>query len=194
MKWNPLRWLPALAIATALAATPARATTVFHVPLDEMTAQSDVVLHARVGDQQVTWDKEHRRVLTLTRIEIIESLKGELRKGQVITVYSVGGTLDGVTFKIPGVVPLLPGEEIVYFGMRHEDMLVSFGVGQGKYRVHWAGGTKLVGPQLGDLAFVKRSPDGHLEPAVRPAEFERPLDAFLIELRGLVARPRGGAR
>ena len=77
MTCSSARWIfgPAIALAMTLA-LPAQATTVIAVPLERMTQESEVIVHARVGAQQVTWDAGHQRILTLTTILIItQSLK-----------------------------------------------------------------------------------------------------------------------
>ena len=182
-------WL--LALAAGLLAAPVLATQVYAVGLEQMTAESDVVVHARVGAQQVTWDKDHRRVLTLTSIEVIDAVKGA-RKGEVLTIYQVGGTLDGLTYRIVGALQFAPGEQFVFFAKRFEDKIVSYGMGLGKYAVVDRGGSPFVEPVYGDVAFVKRTADGRLAPDTPPAATSQPLNTFLQRVRAIAGR--GGVR
>lgn len=168
----------------------AKATRVMAVPLKQMTEESQVVVHARVGQQQVRWDKNHSRILTLTTIEVIDAVKGA-QKGDVLTIYQVGGTLDGITYKIPGALNFVPGEEMVFFAVRFQDMIVSYGMGLGKYHVSDDGSSKTVKPEYGDVSFVQRGAEGEFVPATRPDSQPSKLSAFL---RNLKVMAKGGAR
>jgi len=195
MKYHVAPWISGLAIAAAASlALPAQATTVIAVPLERMTDESEVIVHARVGTQQVTWDEHHARILTLTTIEVIEAVRGA-SKGDVLTIYQVGGSLDGYTFKIPGALRFEPGEEMVFFAMRFEDKLVSYGMGLGKYHVDEHDGDKLVWPEYGSVVFVERKPDGSVAPGPPPEMRARSLDELLTLLRQQISTaPRGGVR
>lgn len=189
---TPARVLAVSALGASMTiAAPAAATVVQAVPLERMTHESDVIVHARVGGQQVTWDKDHRRVLTLTTIEVLDAVKGA-SKGDRLTIYQVGGTLDGVTYRIVGALQFAPGEQMVFFAKRFEDKLVSYGMGLGKYAVTERDGKLQVAPVYGDVAFVKRAADGTIVSDAPPAASARPLTAFLRDLRAIAGR--GGAR
>jgi len=184
----------ALSCAVALVATAAQATMVVAVPQQRMTREAEVIVHARVGDQRVTWDEKRVRVLTITTIEVIEAVKGA-RKGDVLEIYQVGGTLDGVTFKIAGALEFKPGQEMILFAMRYEQRLVSYGMGLGKYRVEGPAGAQTVVPEYGNVAFVKPAADGQLIHDEVPDTSPRALAAFLAELRQtLRSEVKGGSR
>ncbi|MFH1811838.1 MAG: hypothetical protein ABIJ09_24080 [Pseudomonadota bacterium] len=189
MKWQD-RWTTAIVLLglSTLTGAEVQATTVLAVPLEQMTAEAEVVVHARVGAQQVTWDQDHTRILTLTSIEVIEGIKGA-RKGDLLTIYQVAGTLDGVTFRIPGALDFAPGDEMVFFAQRFEDKIVSYGMGLGKYRVQGQGPDKVVMPEFGDVTFVKRDSDGSYVPGGAPPEVVLPLAAFLSRLRTELEHP-----
>ncbi len=169
-------------LLTLLLSKQAQATRVVSIPLEQMTQESDVVVYARVGTQQVRWDETHSRILTLTTIEVIDAVKGA-HKGDVLTIYQVGGSLDNVTYKITGALRFVPGEQMIFFAERYKDMIVSYGMGLGKYRVVDAGGHKDVIPEYGDVAFVQRGAEGEFVPAKRPDNGARPLADFLRSLR-----------
>ena len=177
--------LLSLGVVFLLLSTEVQATRVMAIPLKQMAIDSDIVVYARVGHQQLQWDKTHSRVLTLTTIEVIDVVKGA-QKGDVLTIYQVGGSLDGVTYKIPGALRFVPGEQMVFFAERYQDMIVSYGMGLGKYRVSDAGGHKTVMPEYGDVAFVQRGPEGEFVPAPRPDNKVQNLADFLRELRKII--------
>lgn len=186
-----ISFLLSLGLTTLLLSSNALATRVMAIPLEQMAQDSDVVVYARVGSQQVQWDKTHSRVLTLTTIEVIDAVKGA-RKGDVLTIYQVGGSLDGVTYKITGALRFVPGEQMILFAERYKDMIVSYGMGLGKYRVMDAGGRKTVQPEYGDVAFVQRGAEGEFVPSPRPDNKVQSLADFLRELRKMIRL--GGAQ
>jgi hypothetical protein len=177
-------------IAVVLMAAIASATVVLPVSMQQMAMESDVVIHARVSGQQVSWDERHVRVLTLTSVDVIAGIKGA-QKGDRLTIYQVAGTLDGVTFDIPGALHFVRGEEMVLFAKRYQDKIVSYGMGLGKYRVVEQGGQKFVAPEYGDVAFVEPSADRRVLPAERPATATQPLTRFIARVRCAVASSAG---
>jgi hypothetical protein len=180
---------PCLALFTALfAASPASATQVFHVPLEQMARESDVVVHARVTGQRTEWDKNHGRILTLTSLVVLDSVKGA-KKGDTLTIYQVGGTIDRITTYIPGALQFHKDEEMVFFAMRFRDQIVSYGMGLGKYGIFQKDGTPYVSPLYGSVSWVEHTPKGW-KPAAPPTASAEPLSGFLKRVRASL----GGAR
>ena len=158
-----------------------------------MARESEVVAHVRVGDQRVTWDDRHVRILTLTDIEVIEPIKGA-KKGQHFTIYQVGGTLDGVTYDIPGRLFFTAGEEMIFFAYRFKDMVVSYGMGLGKFAVLERDGVKVVSPEWGDVSFVQMGP-GSKATGEGPVSEVESLQTFLARVRRAIqAKAQGGER
>ncbi|MEE8409229.1 MAG: hypothetical protein V3T05_06470 [Myxococcota bacterium] len=192
MQSSMSKWRAGLAGLTALiVSSTAGATMVLPIELEQMTVESEVIMHARVLGQEVRWSKDHARILTLTTIEVLAPIKNAV-KGDRITIYQVAGTLDGVTFRIPGALQFEPGREMVFFAMQFRDMLVSYGMGLGKYAVRTIGGKRWAMPEHGDVVFVKRDPRGHLVNAPRPDTTGQELSAFLDRLRAILAVTGGG--
>jgi hypothetical protein len=167
----------------------AQATMVLPASVDEMLLASDVVVVARVREQSVTWSKDHARILTITGIEVLQAVKGASR-GDLLTIYQVGGTLDSMTYAIRGALHFEPGEEMVLFAKRFESMLVTYGLGQGKFVVRDIGGVKTALPEYGDVVFVQRLADGRLAPAAPPPSHPEPLGSFVERLGKLSAASR----
>ena len=156
---------------------PAAATQVFYVPMEKMAVESEVIVHARVVAQRVTWDDAHARILTLTTIEVLDGIKGA-ETGEQILIYQVGGTLDGITFDIPGALRFVAGQEMIFFAIRFGDMIASYGMGQGKWILHERDGVAYVAPEFGDVAWVTPQPGG-LAPAAAPRVRPETLSNFL---------------
>jgi hypothetical protein len=171
----------ALILGAALHAAPAAATVVVMHSLEEMTQRSDVIVHARVAAQRVE-RKEQLGIITLTDIEVIDGIKGA-KPGDVLTIYQVGGSLDGEHAWIAGAHKHRIGEEMVFFAVRHGTQIVSYGVGLGKFLVEHDGKVPGVREDIGDIAVMERGPDGELrytspEPRTAPS-----LDAFKERIR-----------
>ncbi len=129
------------------------ATLVIIEDIATMTRKSDLIVHAQVIDQSVKKDKTDR-IVTMTTIKVLDGMKGS-KKGDIKTIYQVGGELGGRVMRIAGAHQYRQGEELVLFGLRYGDMWVSYGVGLGKFRVlRDKQGTHVV-EDLHDLVAVK---------------------------------------
>jgi len=116
-----------------LGVSSVHATVVVIEPLEVMSLKSEVVIHGVVFDQEVRHD-DRGRIITLTTVEVLDGLKGAT-KGEQVVIYQVGGTFQGISQWIAGNHRFAQGEEFILFGVRHKDMVVSYGVGIGKFRV-----------------------------------------------------------
>ena len=178
------KYLAFLAGTVLLISTQARATLVLPVSVDQMARESEVIVHGQVTEQRVTWSDDKARILTLSTIRVLSEVKGA-RKGDVLTLYQVGGSIDGITTKIVGACQFDVGEEIVLFGMRFEGKVVTYGMGLGKYLVTELGNTKMVQAQFGDVSFVRRAVGGRLVKAEPPDFGPKPLTPFLAHVQNL---------
>jgi hypothetical protein len=169
---------------------PAFATQVLRTSLEQMTHGSEVIIHARVVSQKVTLSDDGARILTLTTLEVLNTLKG---KGvpQEVVIYQVGGELNGQVLRIPGALSFELEEEMVFFAARFKNMLVSYGMGLGKYQVKRGGGKISVTPQFGDVSFVARDAGGHLQHAAAPSTEALNLGVFLTRVNTIL---KGGQR
>ncbi len=167
----------------AMSTSSATATVVVVDPLEVMTQQSEVVIHGVVFDQEVRQDA-NGRIITLTTVEVIDGIKGA-NKGERITVYQVGGTMNGISQWIAGNHRFVQGEEFLLFGVRHEDMIVSYGVGIGKFRVvRDASGTVLV-EDVNNVIAAYRQQDGQMKLEEAMPRVFLTLDAFKEMLRNV---------
>ena len=180
------------AVASALAllcfvavASEARATVVVLHGLEEMTRKSEVIVHARVAAQRV--QKEEGRIVTLTDIEVLDGLKGA-KVGETLTIYQVGGSLDGARQWIEGAHEYEIGEEMVLFAVRHKERIVSYGVGVGKFRVIYDGAFRRVVEDLHGVVEMKRSETGEVSMGSPVPRTFPSLEALKQEVRAYVAR------
>lgn len=174
-------------VTPLVASSSASATVVVLHELDEMTTRADVVIHARVGDVTVTRD-EKGRIATLVEVEVLDALKGA-KTGDVLTIWQLGGTYEGQTMMITGQHKWDKGEEMVFFAMKHEQWIVSYGVGVGKYHVERAADGVDVVAEYGDVVAVSAGPNGGTAMAAPTAAPAKSLKVFKDELRDLVKNP-----
>lgn len=115
-------------------ASPARSTQVQYRSVEDLGAESALVVRGEVTGTRAYWNDAHTRILTETTVSVSERYKGsgpgELRLVQM------GGVLDGVRMTVAGALAWEPGESVVLF---LEDSLPGryrvTGFSQGKYRV-----------------------------------------------------------
>lgn len=93
--------------------------------LQEMAQNADIIAHVVVGDKSSSLDREGR-VIELSTVQVLQGIKGT-QTGHFLTLYQVAGIIGQSQFPF--------GEEMVIFGMRHGDKVVSYGVGLGKFKV-----------------------------------------------------------
>jgi len=79
----------------------------------------------------------------------------------------------------------------VFFGVQFRDMIVSYGMGLGKFAVSRSGKSATVLPHYGDVEFVTRTPEGRFVSDVGPMEAPESLVAFMSRLKKAV---KGGRR
>ena len=171
-------------------ASLAQATTVINVPLEQMAQESTVIFHGRVEAQQVVPEAGTDRVLTLTAVEVLSDVKG-LKKNEMVTIYQVGGTLDGHTLHVSGALKFREGEEFILFGVRFRDMIVSYGMGLGKFMVTKHSGDTFVLPEFGDVHRVEPDGKGGFKSANHRFPDPETLKSFLERVRVLSAQAGG---
>jgi len=107
-----------LVLATVLvgalaAGSPARATTMVSMSMEQLTQASSDIVQARVVNQACAWNATHTQIVTITSLAVSQSLKGNA--SSTIQVQQLGGTIDHVTQSIMGDVSFRPQSEYVLF-------------------------------------------------------------------------------
>lgn len=100
------------ALTVALCASALSATTVAYVPIDRSIDLSDAVLVGHVLRMEAAYNAEGEIV---TRIDLLveESLKGDVRHGDVFTFDAWGGSLDGVNVETVGEARYRLGQKVL---------------------------------------------------------------------------------
>jgi hypothetical protein len=136
--------------------------------LHTMAKRSDIVVHGYVGEKRVVTDNLNR-LITLTDVEVIDGFYGA-KTGEVITVYQVGGSKNGVIMPLLGGHQYQLGQEIILFGLQLDNAYVSYGAGQGKLDVVAKDGREIILEDLGDVSTVINGQQKTIKPI--PLEFE----------------------
>jgi hypothetical protein len=94
-----------------LEVAPASATTLRALSIDQLAARSDVVVRARVRQQHCEWRRG--AIVTLSEIEVLETLRGEAPASAV--VLQLGGHVGDHAMPVAGAAELVVDEERVLF-------------------------------------------------------------------------------
>lgn len=119
-----------------LTALPAHATVMVEIPLEQLVADSDAIVHAtvlRTGTQLETFDG-HLEPHTIAELRVTEWLKGT--GGERLAIDEIGGTIDGSGSWIDGTPRYRDGEEVIVFLRRLPNgSFRTVGMEQGRFDV-----------------------------------------------------------
>ncbi len=174
-----------------LVATPATATIVQALGVEQMAREADVVVHGRVTERTAAWNEGKSRIYTVTKVEILDPLKGPHTAGAVIQIRQLGGTVDGIGQTVVGNATLKVGEEVLLF-LDHDPakgLHYVVGMAQGKFAVDRRGETPTIVRDLGGLALADLGKDGlnGLQHAQKGPQKGPALDAFKARIRAAFA-------
>jgi hypothetical protein len=138
-----------------LAAIPLSATTVLYVPVHRAMQLSDAVLVGYVLNLEPAYNAEGE-IVTRVHLLVEESLKGDVRPGEIFSFDAWGGSLDGVTVETVGEAQYRLGEKVL---VQLEDLgggeLHTLGLSFGKWNVsRGRDGSPWVQRSLSDLNMV----------------------------------------
>ncbi|MEO6724100.1 MAG: hypothetical protein ABIU20_03720 [Blastocatellia bacterium] len=135
--------------------------------IEELVRNSSDVFHGQIVSTETYWNAEHTRIYTGVRIHINETLKGIVKRGDLVKVVQLGGEKDGVRMDYAGRPEFAMGESAVLFTTRNRNNdLTVVALKQGKMRVEgqtvtrdFSGLTLINGTKAGkDLQPLKSSP------------------------------------
>lgn len=187
----------ALALMATLAiASPASATVMVELSLEELIQRADVIVHARVVQSRVRVEVREGALepQTLTRLEVLEWLGGggSARPGTTLELRELGGAWQGGGVHFEGTPEYALGEEVVVFLERRPEAphdLRTLAMAQGKFVVrHGVPGVPAsVTRDLEGIAFAGWAADGNTVVRAPRHEAAMELGTFL----DFVRRTRG---
>ena len=183
--------LKVMSIATALlfAGAPASGSTLLAHDLESLSTLSDHICTARVVD--ATSFMKGGRIYTLSRVEIIESVKGADRQGNLLEVVTAGGHSEWFSQKVFGAAELEVGAEYLLFLEHRGSVDISHPVGmtQGALPVSIQADTadRQVSPPKSIPNLMRKSlEDGSLHPAALWINQPERLSDVLTRIRGFI--------
>ena len=142
------------ALAVAFSVSMLSATTVLYVPIERSIDLSDAVLVGHVLRMEAAYNAEGEIV---TRIDLMieETLKGDLRRGEVFTFDAWGGSLDGVHVETVGEARYRLGQKVLVQLESIDGEYHTLGLSFGKWDVtRDAKGVSWITRSLSDLNVV----------------------------------------
>ena len=100
------------ALAVAFCATALSATTVAYVPIARSIDLSEAVLVGHVLDMEAAYNAEGE-IVTRIHLLVEESLRGDVRAGEIFTFSAWGGSLDGVHVETVGEARYRLGQKVL---------------------------------------------------------------------------------
>jgi hypothetical protein len=119
-----------------LASTLAVATMVKPMSVEELTVNSTEIVQGQVTESWSSWNPQHTRIYTYSRVKVSRALKGS--PPQTVVVKQVGGSAGGYTQHVAGLQTMRSGEQAVLFlkpSDANDGTLVVVGLMQGHFRV-----------------------------------------------------------
>jgi hypothetical protein len=124
----------ALAITIAVLATPALATTVTKLSLEQLVQRADLIVQGQVQSVSSQWDQQRRLVFTYVSIRVDEPLKGERR--QSVLIRQIGGSVGTIEMSVAGAAQFKTGQKALVFLKRQDATTFQVvGMNQGVYRI-----------------------------------------------------------
>lgn len=197
----PLRAGARLLVALLFTLAPAAgfATVVRAATLEQLAAQTPVIVRARVGQQQARWDDGRSRIHTFTEVLVTEALKGDVPKS--LMVRQPGGVVDELGQHVDGAARFTQGEDVVLFLEAPADdasVFVVSGLASGKVKLETTAlGEVRARRDLRGIAFY--APGNDQAPVVRDVNNDEDLgtaEQFLTRIRRAikVAAAKSGGR
>ena len=168
---------------TTLLISPARATIMQYLEVEDLARLSSDIFHGQVISTVTYWNDQHTRIYTSVRVRIDESFKGSTRRSEIITVTQLGGERDGVKMDYSGRPEFSVGESVILFTERGKNNdFVVIGLKQGKMRVEGSEVTR----DFSGITLVDRASQGRNPQPIAVKSNRIRLD----ELRNRIARAR----
>ncbi len=134
MRWRTVHWtavVSAAAIVAVAAAGRAAATTQVALTMEELIYLADRIVVGTVMDAEARFAEGGRFIVTDVEVQVDEVLKGPEVAG-ALTVWQLGGEVDGVGMRVEGTAELDPGERVLLFLEEGRHGLGILGWAQGK--------------------------------------------------------------
>jgi hypothetical protein len=115
--------------------------------LKELCNKSSDIVMARINSTESYFNKEEKRIFTRIELEIINSIKGQTRSLERISMITIGGTVEGISTLVIGAPKYILGEQSLLFLYKvilpdKTSNYIVIGQAQGKYNISKESGTE----------------------------------------------------
>lgn len=175
-------------VCTLVASTPADATILIALELQELIAESDRIV---VG--QVVWAEpiqiDSGMIRTRYRVLVEQDLRGS--DDRELIVETLGGRIGRLGMRVEGSPSFSLGDRVVVFLDRDSDAVFRpVGMAQGVMRVEHEDGRNVVVPTQPGMLLVRPNAQGALVKSAGPLSGPEHLDAFLSRVRKIIETQR----
>ncbi len=127
--------LATILVGVMVSISPAGATTMVSMSMEQLTQASSDIVQARVVNQVCEWNAPHTQIVTITTLEVSETLKGNATS--TVQIRQLGGTVGNMTVSVPGDVAFRPqGEYVLFLEPADGSNYHVVGMTQGAYPVY----------------------------------------------------------
>lgn len=117
-------------------ASPALATMVLHLEIEDLIPLSPLVVVGQVNTIEASWNADRTKIYTRVSVTVEEQLRGSAAAA-VVEIKLIGGNVDGTLAEMPGAPRFEPGERVLLFlePRKDSDGYLPVGLFQGKFQV-----------------------------------------------------------
>jgi hypothetical protein len=181
-------------LAALLVASPADASIVQALDLDDLVEQSDQILLGRVVFSE-SFQRANGTLGTWHRIVVERDVRGGTSAEREVIVETLGGRMGDVAMRVEGEPSFSIGERVLVF-VREGGGYEAFrpvGMGQGVMRVRTEQGVETISQTREGMMLMRRNARGRLERSPGALPKKERLDAFLSRVRWIVEQKAGSA-
>jgi hypothetical protein len=152
--------------------------TVAKISLQELTAQSNLVIYGTIVSAHSRW--EGQAINTYTSIRVKETLKGEGR--EFITVKQMGGRVGDISDEVTGSPELKEGEDVILFLVEWKGSYWIHSIVLGKFSIVTQNGSLVACNDLNNVGLIDPVTKREVtDPTKKTNAF--PLGSFMNEIR-----------
>jgi len=170
-----------------------QAITLEATSLEELSAESNIIVEGYVTESHSYWNDAHRQIFTDTGFEVSKVLKG-VGIGKTITIHELGGTVGQTSMEIDGVQRLQRNQRLILFLQKtpnsNQYMIHSFTLGK-FYVVQDSTGATVVQNAIEGAILIPQSRMAHEE---AQALTQKPYVQFITDLQSVLTTQKTGGQ
>lgn len=145
----------AVALICLLAAAWSHGTTLVYLSIDDLASLSDTVVVGTVVETRSYLERDGQTIFTAVTIEISESMKGDARPNDRVTIHHLGGEVDGIALRYASMPSFRPDTSVaVFLKQLGPETFGLVGMAQGVLDVEERGDRTQAIRRLGAMRFI----------------------------------------